>query len=141
MKAFYDALEAMIPPELTVHLFTAKLSVPPVREDFPYVVFGGDAGWEFSGDGPEFPSLDAITDSVEMRIRATVAGTSPTSLDWALQRVRPYLTGKRPVVPGFTCSTLDQAPLLGIQPDRDISLGAMNPLLLVDEYVFTATRI
>jgi len=140
MKEFYDAVKALLPADVTVYQFNAELSVPPVRADYPYVVLGGDAGWDFSGDGPELPSLSAELDGKEMRVMATMAGTSISSLDFVIKRVRQGLSGKKPVVPGWACSDMVQAPLLNIQPDRDISIGGMNPIFMVDEYVFTATR-
>lgn len=141
MKEFYDAIEGLLSPELAVYQFDAELSVPPVLADYPYVVLGGDGGWDFSGDGPELPSLSAELDSKEMRVTATMAGTSVSTLDWVLKQVRPVLSGKKPNVQGWICSAMEQAPLVNIRPDRDISLGGLHPLFMVDEYVFTATRI
>lgn len=141
MKEFYDAIEALLPLELKVYQFNAKLSIPPVLADYPYVVLGGDGGWDFSGDGPEEPSLSAELDSVEMRVTATMAGTSTASLNSIFKKVRPSLSGTKPIVPGWSCSEMVQAPLVGIRPDRDININTLNPIFMVDEYVFIATRL
>jgi hypothetical protein len=141
VKEFYTAVAARLPPEVVLHNFTAQLSDPPVAADYPYVVLGGGPGWDFSGDGPESPSLAAVVDSVEMRIKATLAATSLTGLDWLFTRVRPALSGQRLSVQGWSCSAMEQTPLLDIQPDRAISFDGLNPLFMVDEYTFIATRI
>ncbi|NQD40513.1 hypothetical protein [Glutamicibacter halophytocola] len=140
MKEFYDAVAELLPVDVKVSFFNAKLSTPPAPSDYPYAVIGGDGGWDFSGDGPEEPSLTAELDGKEFRVMITLAGTSISSLDFVLKRVRPALSGKKPVVAGWSCSTMEQAPLVGIRPDRDISVDGLNPLFMVDEYVFTATR-
>lgn len=140
MIEFYEAVKAMLPAQVRPALFSAKLSDTPVPADFPYAVLWGDGGWEFSGDGPGFPSVCAVNDSTEIRFRVTVAATSPGSLGLTVKGVRGALSGKRPAVPGWSCSKLAQAPLVDIQPDRDLTVGGLNPIYLVDEYTLTATR-
>ncbi|WP_309080278.1 hypothetical protein [Zhihengliuella sp.] len=141
MKAFYDAVVALLPAQSSPQLFTAELSSPPVGEDYPYTVVWGTAPTEFSGESFDDPSLSGDPDAVSLEMRLTYAALSVTSLDHLIKGVHEALVRAKPTVAGYACGPINLRSLLPIQPDRDLHVGGRNPFYAVDEFTLTATRL
>lgn len=131
----FDAIRDLITDDaVRVHIGTAQLSNPPTMADFPYVVIGGTMPTDYSGAGIDEPTLADALEAFQADVRLTYAATSPSSMTWLLERVRPALNRQAPTIEGYTCERLRLRSLQPIQPDRDIPLGSgMHPIYAIDE--------
>lgn len=146
MIEFYEAVKALLPESVKVHLFaprfmdsTGKTRVPSLA-DYPYLILWGTPGTEFSGDGPQFPSSCDDPDSVQLDVRVTYVATSSTSLQWLLERARPALNRHSPIVAGYSVSRIRLESLTNITTDDDVTVGSLHPLFTVDEFTLTAHK-
>lgn len=139
MSAFLDAAAALVP--FATHLYEFDPRRAPRPTDYPFVVLWADPGLEFSGNEPGWDdSLADEVDALELNIHATYTGLSKESVGVLIRRTRGALNRARLIVPGWECSRLKQAPIQGIQKDRDVQVGHGNPFYAIDEYRLIATR-
>lgn len=133
-KAHFDALEALIPADLTVHRGSAPDK--PAAADYPYVVLGGHAGTE-TGE-----SYAGDTDTLEPRFKLTYAGLTFDSVLITQQRVRDQLRDRRLVVEGWTTGRLRHESLLDIRTDFDVTVPeiSLHPQFAVDEFTVMSGR-
>lgn len=136
----YQAVKALVPATVKVHLFQPRLSSPPAVGDYPYAVLWGTLGEEVSGEPGDRSARDD-PDQLDFRIRCTYVGLTGESLAIVARNVRAALNRKRPVVAGWKASRLIQASLTEGQTDYDVKVGSFNPVYAVDEYTFTSSRI
>ena len=145
IKEHYDAVKALLPPTVRVHMFRV---VPDRNPDgtpkpiaYPYVVLWGDLGEESSG-GPDGDSLQDVPDILSLRIRATYVGTEWDSMMISAKNVRAALNRKTPTVAGWRPSKLRQAVLMDGQVDTDVTLtGGGNPTYAVDEFTLVSHKL
>lgn len=148
MIEFYNALKAMLPADLKVHVIYpqwvdgAGKSRPPALADYPYVLLRGSPGDEFSGE-PDNASLGDCLDGKEFRFKTTYVGVTPEALSIVLKRCRTAWNRKTPVVVGFHCSKLRQSSLTDAQADTDVVITgtSSHPLFAVDEFVLVASSL
>ena len=126
IREHYDAVAALIPPRFKVYLFDV-----PANPSFPYVVLWGDGGLSAS------ESLDQVPRDLTLNLRATCVGANYASCLVVLDGVRAALNRAVPVVAGRHCHEMVQEPLMGVGPDRDITLPgtSTHPVFAVDGYV------
>lgn len=133
-KAHYDALEALIPADVTV--FRGSAPIEPVSADYPYVVLGGNAGNEST------EAANGDPDSLDLRFKLTYAGLSLDSVLVIMGLVRPAIRTARLVVPGWTCGLFRHESLVDITTDFGFKIpdiGA-HPVYAVDEYAVFCAR-
>lgn len=141
MIQFLEAAALFVPADFPVHLMEHDPDGDPEAGQYPHVVLWSDPGWEFSGNEPGWDhSLRDEPDALELNIRATYTGLTKESAAVVLSRTRAALNRARPLVAGWACSRLGQAPLMGIQADKTIQVGHGHPYYAVDEYRLIATK-
>ena len=125
IREHYEAVKALIPAPLTVHLFDV-----PASPTFPYVVLWGDPGRQFSEGLCQSPT------DLEVLVRVTCVGATYASCLIVLDAVRTALNRATPVVSGRKVHEMAQEPLQGVQPDRGVTIpGTSNhPVFAVDGY-------
>jgi hypothetical protein len=129
IREHYEALKALIPSRFKVYLFDV-----PERPTFPYVVIWGDPGTHGSD------SLDATPRVLTITPRVTCVGANYESCLVVLDATRAALNRARPVVPGRFVHELVQEPLMGITPDRDVTIHntSTHPIFAVDGYTLVS---
>lgn len=136
IKEHYDAVKALLPPTVRVHMWTV-----PEGSAYPYVVLWGDLGEESSG-GPDGDSLQDVPDVLSIRIRATYVGVNGDSMLITARNTRAALNRKTPVVSGWKPNPLRQSVLMDGQVDKDVTLtGGGNPTFAVDEFALVSHKI
>lgn len=137
IKEHYDAVEALMPPGLTLY----RGSVPEGPE-YPYAVLWGDIGEESSG-GPDGDSLEDVPDVLSLRPRVTYAGLTFDSVIIAARKVRAALNHKVPVVTGWRPNKLRQSTLMDVQTDRDVTIPGTtdHPMFAVDEFGLISDKL
>ena len=133
-SAHYAALKALFPAGLKV--FTGSAPDLPAVNDYPYAVIGGDLG-DQSGE-----SLGGDNDRLDLHARVTYAGLSFDAVLITSARVRSALTGRRLIVPGWSCGPIRQAAVANIQTDFDLTVPGtkLHPVFAVDEFTVVSTR-
>lgn len=133
-KAHFDAIEALIPADLTVHRGSAPDKL--TADDYPYIVLGGNTGQE-TGE-----SYAGDTDTLEPRFKLTYAGLTFDSVLLTQQRVRDQLRDRRLVIPGWTTGRLRNESLLDIRTDFDVTVPeiSLHPQFAVDEFTVMSGR-
>jgi len=145
IKEHYDAVKALLPGTVRVHMFTV---VPEKNPDgtnkplaYPYVVLWGDLGEESSG-GPDGDSLEDVPDVLSLRMRATYVGLTGDSMLIIARNVRATLNRATPVVAGWHPGKLRQAVLMDAQTDTDVTLtGGGHPIYAVDEFALVSHKL
>jgi hypothetical protein len=145
IKEHYDAVKALLPSTMRVHMWAV---VPEKNPDgtnkplaYPYVVLWGDLGEESSG-GPDGDSLRDVPDVLSIRIRATYVGVNGDSMLITARNTRAALNRKTPVVEGWKLNPLRQSVLMDGQVDKDVTLtGGGNPTFAVDEFALVSHKL
>ena len=130
----FDAIEALLPPDLPVYRGTAP--VLPAAEEYPYVVLGGTPGRGFT------EGMGAKPDALALRIKITMAGLTFDAVLSVVTDVRAALSGTKLIVAGWETEPFEQETLIDITTDRKLTVPVigLHPTFAVDEYTALSTR-